>query len=54
MQNGTILNQSDIKEILIEFFNVNKESVVSTKYSFLITEESEEFNTWKAKKKERQ
>lgn len=50
MQNGTILNQADIREILAEFFNINKESVVNTKYSFLITEESEEFEKWKMKK----
>lgn len=50
MQDGIILNQSDIKEILAEFFDISKDVVINIKYSFIITEESEVFKKWKMKK----
>lgn len=36
MQDAKVLNQSEVKEILADYFKVPKESVISSKYSFII------------------
>lgn len=38
MKNAKVLSQNEVKEILAEYFNVPVENVMSTKYSYIITE----------------
>lgn len=41
MQRGKILNQQEVREILAEYFDVPKENVINSKYSFIIIEKGE-------------
>lgn len=36
MQDAKVLNQSEVREILADYFKVPKESVINSKYSFII------------------
>lgn len=36
MQDAKVLNQQEVREILAEYFNVPKEAVINSKYSFII------------------
>ena len=36
MQDAKVLSQQEVREILADYFNVPKESVINSKYSFII------------------
>ena len=38
MKNAKVLSQKEVKDILAEHFGVKPEDVISTKYSYIITE----------------
>lgn len=44
MQDAKVINQSEVREILAEYFCVPKESVISSKYSFIIMGYNENIN----------
>lgn len=36
MQNGIVLSQKDIKQILADYFNIDIENVIPSKYSYTV------------------
>ena len=44
MKEGIVLESSDIKEIIAEYFNVPIENVVQTKYSYIVIKGKEKKN----------
>ena len=36
MQNGIVVNQSDIKTILAKYFEVPESNIISSKYSYVV------------------
>ena len=44
MQDAKVINQTEAREIIAEYFCVPKESVISSKYSFIILGYNENIN----------
>ena len=36
MQDAKVINQAEVREILADYFNVPKESVINSKYSYIV------------------
>ncbi len=51
MQDAKILNQQEVREILAEYFGVPKESVINSKYSFIIIGYTDTINHSKEEEK---
>ena len=45
MQDAKVINQSEVREILADYFHVPKESVISSKYSFIIIGYEDKLNS---------
>lgn len=45
MQDAKVINQAEVREILAEYFCVPKESIISSKYSFIIMGYNESINS---------
>ena len=41
MNYGLVLDSSDIKKILAEYFNVEEDKIVKTKYSYIVVQDKQ-------------
>lgn len=51
MQDAKVVNQQEVREILADYFKVPKESVINSKYSFIIIGYTDTTNNLKEAKK---
>lgn len=45
MQNGIVVNQSDIKSILAKYFEVPESNIISSKYSYVVVGSNKKIDT---------
>lgn len=45
MQNGIVVNQSDIKTILAKYFEVPESNIISSKYSYVVVGSTKKIDT---------
>lgn len=50
MQDAKVLSQQEVREILADYFKVPKESVINSKYSFIIIGYTDTINQFKEEK----